>query len=81
MRDAPPILFLFLTKRERAAPGGREKIALTRSGAVALRATGVGGSVPAPIWPRLRARYSLLRSRYYRPVADGADGVGVQERI
>ena len=36
--DAPPILFLFLTKRECAAPGGREKIALTRSGAVALRA-------------------------------------------
>ena len=29
---APPILFLFLTKRECAAPGGREKIAL-----VALR--------------------------------------------
>ena len=37
-RGAPPILFLFLTKRECAAPGGREKIALTRSGAVALRA-------------------------------------------
>ena len=41
------------------------------------RATGVGGSVPAPILPRLRARYSLLRGRYCRPVADGAEGVGV----
>ena len=39
-RGAPPILFLFLTKRECAAPGGREKIAWTRSGAVALRADG-----------------------------------------
>ena len=29
--DAPPILFLFLTKRECAAPGGREKIAFGRN--------------------------------------------------
>ena len=35
--------------------------ALARSGAVALRATGGGGSVQAPIWPGLRARYTLLR--------------------
>ena len=33
--------------------------------------------MPAPILPRLRARYSLLRGRYCRPVADGAEGVGV----
>ena len=76
--DAPPILFLFLTKRECAAPGGREKIAL---GALRCsgppRAAGVGVSVQAPIWADLRARYSLLRGRYYRPVADGADLVGV----
>ena len=60
--DAPPILFLFLTKRECAAPGGREKIAL---GALRcsgpLRATGVGVSVQAPIWTDRRARYALLR--------------------
>ena len=41
------------------------------------RATEVGVSVQAPIWACLRARYSLLRSRHCRPVADGADGVGV----
>ena len=42
---------------ECAAPGGREKIALARSGTfVPPRCTGVGGSVPAPILPDLRAR-------------------------
>ena len=39
--------------------------------------TGVGVPVQAPISPGLRARYALLRGRYCRPVADGADGVGV----
>ena len=39
--------------------------------------TGVGVSVPAPILPDLRARYHLLQARYYRPVADGAEVVGV----
>ena len=41
------------------------------------RATGVGVSVQAPIWAGLRARYALLRGRYCRPVADGAEVVGV----
>ena len=45
------------------------------------RATGVGVSVQAPIWPGLRARYALLRGRYCRLVADGASWVGVQGRI
>ena len=35
--DAPPILFLFLTKRECAAPGGREKIAFGRNFARACK--------------------------------------------
>ena len=39
--------------------------------------TGVCVSVPAPILPGLRARYGLLRGRYCRPVAEGAEGVGV----
>ena len=43
--------------------------------------TVVGGSVQAPILACLRARYHLLRDRCCRPVADGAEGVGVQERI
>ena len=48
-------------KRERAAPGVREKApgALRCSGPPAR--TGVGVPVPAPIWPCLRARYALLR--------------------
>lgn len=49
-----------LPKEKRAVHGPKRK-ALARSGAVALRATGGGGSVQAPIWPGLRARYTLLR--------------------
>ena len=41
------------------------------------RATGVDVSVQAPIWPGLQARYNLLPGRYCRPVADGAQVVGV----
>ena len=55
----PHFLFV-LPKRKRAVHGPKRK-ALARSGAVALRATGGGGSVQAPIWPGLRARYTLLR--------------------
>ncbi len=55
-RDAPPIFFSVLRKRKRAVHGPKEKAAWTRSGAVALRATGVGVPVPAPIWACLRAR-------------------------
>ena len=43
--------------------------------------TGVGVPVPAPISPVLRARYDLLRGRDCRPVAEGAEVVGVQDRI
>ena len=39
--------------------------------------TGVDVSVPAPIWVYLRARLGLLRVCSCRPVADGADLVGV----
>ena len=73
----PPFSFWFCPKRERAAPGVREKGACARSGAAASARDGVGVSVPAPILPGLRARYHLLRGRYCRPVADGAEVVGV----
>ena len=73
----PPFSFRSWPKRKRAVHGPKEKAVLARSGAVALRATGVGGSVTAPILPGLRARYNLLPGRYCRPVADGADGIGV----
>ena len=56
----PPFSFRSCPKRKRAVHGPKRK-ALARSGAVALRATGGGGSVQAPIWPGLRARYTLLR--------------------
>ena len=42
---------------------------------------GVGVSVPAPILPCLRARYSLLRGCSCRPVADGAEGIGVVDAL
>ena len=77
----PPYSFRSCPKRKRAVHGPKEKTALARFGAVALRATGVGVSVQAPIWPGLRARLGLLRDRYCRPVADGAQIVGVQGRI
>ena len=65
-----------LPKEKRAVHGPKRK-ALARSGAVALRATGVGGSVQAPILACLRARFSLLQVCNCRPVADGAEVVGV----
>ena len=58
--DAPPH-FSFVVPKEKRAVHGPKRKALARSGAVALRATGGGGSVQAPIWPGLRARYTLLR--------------------
>ena len=60
--------------KEKAAFGARRRIR-------ASVLTGVGVSVLAPIWPCLRARFGLLQGRYYRPVADGAEVVGVQDRI
>ena len=59
-RDAPPISLLPCQKRNGPCTVQREK-RLARSGAVALRATGGGVSVPAPILPDRRARYALLR--------------------
>ena len=53
--------FSFVVPKEKRAVHGPKRKALARSGAVALRATGGGGSVQAPIWPGLRARYTLLR--------------------
>ena len=53
--------FSFVLPKEKRAVHGPKRKALARSGAVALRATGGGGSVQAPIWPGLRARYTLLR--------------------
>ena len=79
--DAPPILFLFLTKRERAAPGVREK-SLWRA--------------PVQ-WPSARREsvyrckrrfefafgHAILFCNFWncRPVADGAEVNGVQGRI
>ena len=56
-RREPP---LAAPKRERAAPGGREK-ALGRAPVQWPSAlTGAGVPVPALIWTSLRARYDLL---------------------
>ena len=57
-------------------PAQREK-RLARSGAVALRATGVGGSVQAPIWAGLRTRLALLRFLWLLSRARTADLIGV----
>ena len=57
-----PVFFSDLRKKKTGRARSKRKAAWTRSGAVALpRATGVGVSVPAPIWTGLRARYALLR--------------------
>ena len=80
-RGCTPHFSFVVPKEKRAVHGPKRKAlgALRCSGPP--RATGVGVSVPAPILPGLRARYSLLRDRYCRPAADGSDGVGVQGRI
>ena len=58
--------------KEKAAFGARRRIR-------ASVLTGVGVSVQAPIWACLRARYHLLRGRYYRPVADDAEASGCKD--
>ena len=73
----PPFSFWSCPKRECAAPGGREKSAGRAPVQWPSARTGVGVSVPAPIWAGLRARYALLRICNCRSVADGADLVGV----
>ena len=78
----PPFLFWSCQKRNGPCTVQREKTLWSQlCTCVQSCCTGVGGSVPAPISPDLRARYHLLRDRCCRPVADGAEGVGVQERI
>ena len=77
-QDAPPIFFSVLRKRKRAVHGPKEKAAWARSGAVALRAR--RGSAY-----RCKRRFELAvgHARLFcdfcncRPVADGADLVGV----
>ena len=69
--------FSFVVPKEKRAVHGPKRKALARSGAVALRATGVGGSVQAPIWAGLWAHHGFLRFPDCRPVADGADLIGV----
>ena len=73
-----PVLFLVLPKKRtrRARCKKKRRLCALRCSSPP-RATGGGVSVPAPILPGLRARYHLLRGRYCRPVADGAEVVGV----
>ena len=66
-----------LAKRETGRARSKEKSVRRAPVQWPSARDGVGVSVQAPIWACLRARYSLLRSRHCRPVADGADGVWV----
>ena len=78
---APHSLF-GLAQKENAPRPVEEKKALVRAPVQWPSARdGVGVSVQAPILPGLRARLGLLRVCSCRPVADDADGVGVQGRI
>ena len=72
----PPFLFC-LAKRETGRARSKEKNAWRTPVRWPSVRTGVGVSVQAPIWPCLRARYSLLQVCNCRPVADGAEVVGV----
>ena len=67
-----------LAQKENAPRPVEEKKALVRAPVQwpSVR-TGVGVSVPAPIWAGLRARYPLLRGRCCRPVADSAQVVAL----
>ena len=78
----PPFLFWPCQKRNGPCTVQREKTLWPQLCTfVQSCCTGVGVSVPAPILPGLRARLGLLQGRYCRPVADGAEVVGVQNRI
>ena len=71
----PPILFLFLTKREWAVDGPREKIAfLSRSGAVALRAD---GGLPRRCRQNLPAFCRLAPVRSFSPASSRVFGEAV----
>ena len=71
-----PFSFPSCGKENGPCTAQREK-RLARSGAVALRATGVGGSVQAPIWAGLRTRLALLRFLWLLSRARTADLIGV----
>ena len=74
---APHSLF-GLAQKENAPRPVEEKKALGRAPVQWPSArTGVGVSVQAPILPCRRARYALLRGCSCRPVADGAEVIGV----
>ncbi len=77
-RDAPPVFFSDLRKRKRAVHGPKEKAAWTRSGAVALRAQR-GSAYRCLLRFGLAFGHAMLfcDSCCCRPVADGADLVGV----
>ena len=75
--DAPPIFFSVLAEKKTGRARSKEKNAWRTPVRWPSVRTGVGGSVPAPILARLRARLTLLRGRYCRSMADGAEGVGV----
>ena len=59
--DAPPISLLSCQKRNGPCTVQKKRPLRRAPARSRLRATGVGGSVQAPIWPGLRARYTLLR--------------------
>ena len=77
-RDAPPVFFSDLRKRKRAVHGPKEKAAWTRSGAVTLRAQR-GSAYRCLLRFGLAFGHAMLfcDSCCCRPVADGADLVGV----
>ena len=77
--DAPPHFLFGLAEKKtgRARSKRKERFWPQLCTCVQSCCTGVCVSVPAPILPGLRARYGLLRGRYCRPVAEGAEGVGV----
>ena len=81
-RDAPPHFLFRLAEKKTGRARSKRK---GRLGALRCsgppRAAGVGVSVPASILPCLRARYSLLRGCSCRPVADGAEGIGVVDAL
>ena len=80
--DAPPIFFSVLPEKKTGRARSKRKGRLARSGAVALRAR--RGSAY-----RCLLRFGLAFGHAWdfcdfcdcRPVADGAEGVGVQGRI
>ena len=59
--DAPPIFFSVLAEKKTGRARSKEKNAWRTPVRWPSVRTGVGGSVPAPIWADRRARLGLLR--------------------